>query len=149
MAPEMAIGEIPRTHYVFSESGWTNSSIFDSWFKKLFLRYAPASRPLLLFMDGHSSHFCPDTLALAHENVIMIFTLPPNTTHLLQPLDKGVFGPFKVPPSEAMKRCGMYAPFSVQDAQKHRQYIGNTSAIIRLSPARRNIREGVAPRGYV
>ena len=26
-------------------------------------------------MDGHSSHFCPDTLALAHENGIMIFTL--------------------------------------------------------------------------
>ena len=82
MAPEMAIGEIPGTHYGFSESGWTNSSIFDSWFRKLFLRYAPASRPLLLFMDGHSSHFCPDTLALAHENGIMIFTLPPNTTHL-------------------------------------------------------------------
>ena len=95
MAPEMAIGEIPGTHYGFSESGWTNSSIFDSWFKKLFLRYAPASRPLILFMDGHSSHFCPDTLALARENGIIIFTLPPNTTHLLQPLDKGVFGPFK------------------------------------------------------
>ena len=95
MAPEMANGEIPGTHYGFSESGWTNSSIFDSWFKKLFLRYAPASRPLILFMDGHSSHYCPDTLALPHENGIIIFTLPPNTTHLLQPLDKGVFGPLK------------------------------------------------------
>ena len=96
MAPEMAIGEIPGTHYGFSETSWTNSSIFDLWFKKLFLRYGPASGPLVLFMDGHSSHFCLDTLALAHENGIMIFTLPPSTTHLLQPLDKGVFGPFKV-----------------------------------------------------
>ena len=95
MAPEMAVGEIPGTHYGFSESGWTNSSIFYSWFQKLFLRYTPASRPLILFMDGHSSHYCPSTLALAHENGIIIFTLPPNTTHLLQPLDKGVFGPFK------------------------------------------------------
>lgn len=56
------------------------------------MRYAPASRPLILFMDGHSSH-CPDTLAFAAENGIILFTLPPNTTHLTQLLDKGVFGP--------------------------------------------------------
>ena len=29
------------------------------------------------------------------KNGIMIFALPPNTTNLTQPLDKGVFGPFK------------------------------------------------------
>ena len=95
MAPEMATGEIPGTHYGFSENGWTTSILFDSWFKKLFMRYAPASRPLILFMDGHSSHYCPDTLALARENGIIIFMLPPNTTHLTQPLDKVFFGPFK------------------------------------------------------
>ena len=95
MAPEMATGEIPGTLYGFSVNGWTNSILFDSWFKKLFMRYAPASRPLILFMDGHSSHYCPDTLDLAAENGIILFTLPPNTTHLTQPLDKGVFGPFK------------------------------------------------------
>ena len=80
MAPEMAIEEIPGTHYGFSVSRWRNSSIFNSWFQKLFLRYTPASRPLILFMDRHSSHYCP---ALAHENGIFIFTLPPNTTHRL------------------------------------------------------------------
>lgn len=57
----------------------------------LFLRYAPSSRPLI---DGYSSHFRPDTIA-CREHGIILFTLPPNTTHLLQPLDKGVFGPFK------------------------------------------------------
>ena len=95
MPPEMATGEIPGTHYGFSENGWTNSILFDSWFKKLFMRYVPACRPLILFMDRHSSHYCPDTLALAAENGIIVFMLPPNTTHLTQPLDKGVFGPFK------------------------------------------------------
>lgn len=95
MTPQMAEGEIPGTHYGFSESGWTNMDTFDTWFKRLFLRYAPASRPLILFMDGHSLHYQPDTLSLASESGIIIFTLPPNTTHLLQPLDKGVFGPFK------------------------------------------------------
>ena len=93
MAPEMATGQIPGTLYGFSENGWTNSILLDSWFKKLFMRYAPASRPLILFMDGHSSHYCPDTLALAAENGIIVFMLPPNTTHLTQPLDKGVLVP--------------------------------------------------------
>ena len=95
MTAEMAIGEIPGTQYGFSENGWTNSILFDSWFKKQFMRYAPASRPLILFLDGHSSHYCPDTINLAADNGIIIFTLPPNTTHLTQPLNKGVFGPFK------------------------------------------------------
>ena len=44
MTPEMAIGEIVGTQYGFSESGWTNSILFDSWFKKQFMRYAPAGR---------------------------------------------------------------------------------------------------------
>ena len=71
------------------------AKLFNSWFRKQFMLYAPASRPLLLLLDGHSSHYCPDTIKLAAENGIIIFTLPPNTTHLTQPLDKGVFGPFK------------------------------------------------------
>ena len=95
MSPDMAVGEIPGTQYGFSDSGWMMSKLFDSWFRKHFMRYAPVSRPLLLLLDGHSSHYCPDTLKLAAENDIIILALPPNTTHLTQPLDKGVFGPFK------------------------------------------------------
>ena len=95
MSPDMAVGELPGTQYGFSDSGWMKAKLFDSWFRKQFMRYAPASRPLLLLLDGHSSHYCPDTIKLAAENGIIIFTLPPNTTHLTQPLDKGVLGPFK------------------------------------------------------
>ena len=50
---------------------------------------------LRILLDGHSSHYCPETIHLAAEEDVIIFTLPPNTTHLTQPLDKGVFGPFK------------------------------------------------------
>ena len=96
MAPDMATGEIPGTLYGFSDNGWINAHLFHKWFERQFLRYVPASRPILLLLDGHSSHYCPDTLALAAENGIIIFPLPPNTTHLTQPLDKGVFGPFKM-----------------------------------------------------
>lgn len=95
MAPEMAHGEIPGTLYGFTEKGWMTAALFHNWFKKLFLRYAPASRPLILLLDGHSSHYCPNTIDLTIKNGIIMFALPPNTTHLTQPLDKGVFGPFK------------------------------------------------------
>ena len=95
LSPDLTIGELPGTEYGLSDKGWMNSVLFHSWFRKIFLRYAPASRPLMLLLDGHSSHYCTDTIKLATENEVILFTLPPNTTHLSQPLDKGVFGPFK------------------------------------------------------
>ena len=93
MTPEMAIGEIVGTQYGFSESGWTNSILFDSWFKKQFMRYACTSRQAYHTIFGWTLL----TLFSRYDCLggIIIFTLPPNTTHLTQPLDKGVFGPFK------------------------------------------------------
>ena len=93
--PDMTIGELPGTIYGLSSKGWIDSELFNMWFNSHFLRYAPPVRPLLLLMDGHSTHFCPETIRLASEQDVIIFTLPPNTTHLAQPLDKGCFGPFK------------------------------------------------------
>lgn len=52
-------------------------------------------RPILLLMDGHSSHYSPMVIQEAAKKKIILFTLPPHTTHLFQPLDKGCFGPFK------------------------------------------------------
>ena len=93
---ELTYGEIPGTTYAGTGNGWVNAEIFDSWFSKHFLTHAPSARPLLLLLDGHSSHFEPKVLRLAAENGVIIFCLPPNTTHLTQPLDKGCFSPLKV-----------------------------------------------------
>lgn len=60
-----------------------------------------STTPLL---DGHSSHYCPK-----HDIYIRLlctlFVLPPNTTHLTQPLDKGIFVPLK---TEWRKVCHDY-----------------------------------------
>ena len=95
LPPRFTNGEVPGTTYGLSSNGWMDQELFDSWFMKHFLKYAPLARPLLLLLDGHSSHFCPDTVRLAAEEKVIIFTLPPNTTHLSQPLDKRCFGPLK------------------------------------------------------
>lgn len=71
------------------------SKILDEWFTEHFLMYAPPVRPLLLLMDGHSSHYSPCFIEAAAENEVIVFCLPPNTTHFLQPLDNGPFGPMK------------------------------------------------------
>ena len=50
---------------------------------------------VILFFDGHYSHVNLDVIRVAQENNITLVTLPPNTTHALQPLDVGVFAPMK------------------------------------------------------
>ena len=92
---ELADGEIPGTIYGFSSNGWIDQELFENWFSHHFLRYAPATKPLLLIMDGHSSHYHPYTIHKAAEEEVILFALPPNTTHVAQPLDKGCFGPLK------------------------------------------------------
>lgn len=93
--PQLAEGEVPGTIYGLSAKGWMDGVLFDQWFCRHFLTYAPPARPLLLLLDGHSSHFCPHAVELAAKEKVVLFTLPPNTTHLTQPLDKGIFGPLK------------------------------------------------------
>ena len=91
---EWTIGEVPGTIYVISDKGWTDQELFMFWLKH-FLNNAVPARPLLLLLDGHSSHFELSSIQLAKKEGVIILCLPPNTTHESQPLDCGVFGPLK------------------------------------------------------
>ena len=81
-----------------SENGWTDDILCKEWFIKSFIPQATArntsSKPILLIYDGHGSHDTLDLIEIAREHNIILFCLPPHTTHKLQPLDVGVFGPF-------------------------------------------------------
>ncbi|RAL58329.1 hypothetical protein DID88_006441 [Monilinia fructigena] len=46
-------------------------------------------------MDGHSSHITGSLIAFCIEKEIDLLILPPHCSHLLQPLDVGVYGPMK------------------------------------------------------
>ena len=89
VSAEMVQGKIPGTAYGFSSKGWMDEDLSGYWLNH-FLKYATAIRPLLLLLDGHSSHYCPSMIRQADEHKVILFTLPPNTTHLTQPLDKGI-----------------------------------------------------------
>lgn len=92
---EWAVGEVPGTTYGLSNKGWVDSELFRGWLTDHFLKYATGARPLFLLLDGHSSHYQPDLIRYAKEHDVIIFCLPPHTTHESQPLDVSVFGPLK------------------------------------------------------
>ena len=93
--PEWTKGEFPGTTYGLSDNGWINSELFEAWMSEHFLKHAVSARPLLLVLDGHSTHYQPQVLRLAKENDVVMLCLPPHTTNEAQPLDCGVFGPLK------------------------------------------------------
>uniref|UniRef100_A0A1X7VA44 DDE-1 domain-containing protein n=1 Tax=Amphimedon queenslandica TaxID=400682 RepID=A0A1X7VA44_AMPQE len=84
-----------QEHFMDSPKGWMDQELFFLWFMKHFLQYAVTARPLISLLDGHSYYF-PKTIHLAREHDVILFTFPPNTTHLTQQLDKGIFGPLKI-----------------------------------------------------
>jgi hypothetical protein len=49
----------------------------------------------LLLLDGHGSHLTARFIAFCIDKNIDLVCLPPHTSHLLQPLDVGVFSPLK------------------------------------------------------
>lgn len=67
--------------------------LFSGWFFDHFLKYVPSLRPLLLLLDGHASHYCPQVMKMAAKEKIIVFALPPNTTHLSQPSIEDAFLP--------------------------------------------------------
>lgn len=67
-----------------SETGWMKSNIFyeyvanelDHW-----LNSNNIKRPLHLFIDGHKSHMAFALSETCEKKQIILYALPPNTTH--------------------------------------------------------------------
>ena len=87
--------EVAGTSYGLSEKGWVDSKLFKGWLSEHFLPIALGAHPLLLLLDGHSSHYQSELVSFAREYGIILFCLPPHTTHDSQPLDASVFKPLK------------------------------------------------------
>ena len=70
-------GEVPGTSYGLSDKGWVDTELFRGWLTDHFLEHAVGARPLLVLLDGHSSHYQPDLMHFAKEHNIILFCLPP------------------------------------------------------------------------
>ncbi|XP_073956414.1 uncharacterized protein [Choristoneura fumiferana] len=88
-APEGSLG-------IATKSGWINSGIFLEVLKHIQKKSSCSKdNPILLLVDNHESHVTIEAVDYARDNGIVYLSFPPHTTHRLQPLDVGIFGPFK------------------------------------------------------
>lgn len=77
-------------------SGWMTVENFVK-FLEHFTKYVRCSKdhPVILIMDNHASHVSVESITFAKDNGITLLTIPPHTSHKLQPLDRGVYYPLK------------------------------------------------------
>lgn len=93
------MGGPDRTRFAVSDHGWMEKVVFIDYFTNLFLpesaRLSDISSPRILIFDGHTSHVSLSLAVKAKEHNVVLLRLPSHLTHVLQPLDKAVFGEVK------------------------------------------------------
>ncbi|GFR85799.1 tigger transposable element-derived protein [Elysia marginata] len=95
-APTQCIGSATR-------SGWMNEEVFVDYLKHIIqhTRCSPENK-ILLILDNHDTHICLSAVDTARSHGVELLTIPPHTSHRVQPLDRSVYGPFKTAYNRAM-----------------------------------------------
>jgi len=80
-----------------SLTGYTNNSLVMDYLDHLieYTHAGPEKPWKLLLLDSHESHIYLPFQLKAAENHIKLFWFPSHLTHILQPLDVGIFRPWK------------------------------------------------------
>lgn len=80
-----------------SPNGWTTNEIGLEWIQHFdkYTKSQKTGRYRLLILDGHESHHSVEFEIYCKDNNIITLCMPPHSSHLLQPLDVGCFGPLK------------------------------------------------------
>lgn len=80
-----------------SKNGWTTNEIGLDWIKHFdqSTKTRVKGKYRLLILDGHESHHSMEFESYCRDNDIKTLCMPPHSSHILQPLDVGVFGPLK------------------------------------------------------
>ena len=82
----------------YSDSSWIKSDDFYGFLSKSFfpwLHNKNVQKPVILFVDGHKTHVTIHPSKFCEDNEVILYLLPPNTSHILQPADVGAFWPLK------------------------------------------------------
>ncbi|XP_036342576.1 uncharacterized protein LOC118751857 [Rhagoletis pomonella] len=97
--PKEIVDSMPKSWFLGrSESGWMKSETFFEYVANCVhnrLLADGVERPVILFVDGHKSHLTLELSEFCNRNQIILYALPPNTTHIMQPADVSVFKPLK------------------------------------------------------
>ncbi|KAJ8912432.1 hypothetical protein NQ315_006098 [Exocentrus adspersus] len=81
---------------VLINQGGSNEELFFDYMKHFIAHVKPTQEnKLLIIIDNHETHISVPVINLAKANRIILLTMPPHTSHRLQPLDRTVFGPYE------------------------------------------------------
>lgn len=96
MNPQLQKGGPPGALYTCSDKGWITEELFLQYLEH-FQKFVKASLedPVLLIMDNHSTHSTLQAYEFSKAHSIILLTIPPHTSHRLQPLDVSFYGPLK------------------------------------------------------
>ena len=84
--------------------GLITEEVFLSFLRDVFIPHLGEKRPVVLFVDGHSSHHSMAISTLCEENGVILYCLKAHASHLIQPLDQAFFGAIKPAWSEAVRQ---------------------------------------------
>lgn len=92
-----------------SPKGWTSYDHGVAWIQHFddYTKHRTVGQKRLLILDGHDSHMTPEFESFCEEQGIITLCMPAHSSHLLQPLDVGCFGPLKKAYSARIQRLGM------------------------------------------
>lgn len=77
-----------------TDNGWANGPKFLDWLQHFVENCRPTlKQKVILILDNHESHI--EALEYARENGVIFLSLPPHTTHCMQPLYHCIYGPFE------------------------------------------------------
>ncbi len=86
----------PDAKCFLSDSGWVNADLFLKWLQFFYEHVRPTpEHKALLILDNHEAHRSIKVIEYARDHNIVILSLPPHTSHRVQPLDVSVFSSFK------------------------------------------------------
>lgn len=91
-----------------SENGWMTTTTFTEYIEEIFYPFLLVNEipfPVIVFLDGHSSHLTFETQEFCRAQKIWLIPLYPNTTHILQPMDVTCFRTLKYKWREAIHEC--------------------------------------------
>lgn len=98
--PKAVIDKIPPQWGVGrSENGWMTGETFYEYVANIFHPWLVTNKiemPVILFVDGHTSHLTMAVSEFCGKNEIVLISFIANATHILQPLDVAVFRPLKM-----------------------------------------------------
>ena len=105
----------PRWKIGVSPNGWTTLEHSLQWIQHFHesTKDMVVGAKRLLVLDGHETHMSESFQTFCKEHNIITLCMPPHTSHILQPLDVGCFGPLKKAYSHQIQDLGRLGYFYV------------------------------------